>query len=133
MSKLFYVSFLFVATQGLAACGGEPTTTYRSAVSGKECTPNSSLVPPTHGNGGHNSPTGIPGDNMDDLHSGKVDCYYDGNSGQGDDKKHPCAPGCDDQKCCVDEGVDAGTGGGGGGGGGGGEPEVDAGEVPNPG
>lgn len=54
------------------------------------------------GNGNH-SPTGIAGDNMDDLRSGKVDCYYDGNSGQGDDKKHGCTPppGCDTEGCCV--------------------------------
>lgn len=125
-------SILLVASLGLAACAGGDTATYHSAVTGDPCTPNGTLVPmpPAHGNGGHNSPTGMPGDNLDDPHSGKVDCYYDGNSGQGDDKKHPCAPGCDDQQCCVDP--DPGDDGGGDGSGSD-EPGVDAGtEVPDP-
>ncbi|MBI5511155.1 MAG: hypothetical protein HY903_20535 [Deltaproteobacteria bacterium] len=96
--------------------------TYRSALDGDACTPQAdSFVPrdtgADHGqasgnsdNGGNGnvSPTGIPGDNMDDTRSGKIDCYYDGNSGQGDDKKHPCTaadfpqPGCDAAGCCED-------------------------------
>ena len=75
---------------------------YLSAATGEPCSPDPATLQPhgksgQHGNGGQNSPTGIPGDNMDDEHSGKVDCLYDGNSGQGDDKKHPC---CDANMCC---------------------------------
>ncbi|MEZ4256657.1 MAG: hypothetical protein R3A78_13265 [Polyangiales bacterium] len=108
---------------------GRSTTGYLEADTMDDCVPDmSTMVPLTapsangkgKGNGGHGSPTGIPGDNMDDLHSGKVDCYYDGNSGQGDDKKHGCVvPGCDENGCCDesvfddddddgDEGVDEG-------------------------
>lgn len=102
----------------LAGCSSEPeVATYTSALSGKQCRPDpQSLMPmspaPLHkqsGNGGQRSPTGIPGDNLDDLHSGKIDCYYDGNSGQGDDRKHPCTmndfpqPGCDSMGCCDDD------------------------------
>ncbi len=56
-----------------------------------------------NGNGNGNvSPTGLPGDNMDDTRSGKVDCYWDGNSGQGDDKDGCEFPqeGCDGDGCC---------------------------------
>jgi len=108
MNKLMTAAAALLASLALNACAGD-TSTYHNALTGDSCTPNSSYVPlgSGNGNGGHNSPTGIPGDNIDDPHSGKVDCYYDGNSGQGDDKKHPCAPGCDNQHCCVD--VDAGT------------------------
>ena len=121
--------FAVLFAGGLVGCAGD-SATYHNALTGDVCTPNSSFVPMTgNGNGGHNSPTGIPGDNIDDPHSGKVDCYYDGNSGQGDDKKHPCAPGCDDQHCCVD--LDGGCHGGGGGGGGSGD-SPDAGDVPSP-
>ena len=45
------------------------------------------------GNGGHKSPTGIPGDNTDDPHSGKFDCLGDGDSGLGnDDRNCPLIP-----------------------------------------
>ena len=44
-----------------------------------------------NGNGGHNSPTGIAGDNSDDENSGHVDCLGDGDSGQGNDDRF-CAP-----------------------------------------
>jgi hypothetical protein len=129
--------FLSVASLGLAACaadGPSDGAAYRNELTGQVCTPNGTQGPlpgqkGQHGNGGHNSPTGIPGDNLDDPHSGKIDCYYDGNSGQGDDKKHPCAPGCDNQHCCVD--VDGGApqpgDDGNGGGGGGGGSDIDAG------
>jgi hypothetical protein len=91
-----------LAGAGLAACADDSTSGFRSAITGEACEPDPATLRPhgrsgQNGNGGHNSPTGIPGDNMDDEHSGKVDCYYDGNSGQGDDKKHPC---CDDSMCC---------------------------------
>lgn len=105
----------------LAGCSSDPeVATYTSALSGKQCRPDpQSLMPmapmspaslhKSNGNGGQRSPTGIPGDNLDDLHSGKIDCYYDGNSGQGDDRKHPCTmndfpqPGCDSMGCCDDD------------------------------
>jgi hypothetical protein len=114
------ISLTIVASLGLwsSACTvSQPTQEYRSAVTGEVCEPNDTFVPMSeaeaheHGHG-NTSPTGIPGDNLDDNRSGKVDCYYDGNSGQGDDKKHPC-PGCDDQGCCQvppdDVGADAGS------------------------
>jgi hypothetical protein len=48
------------------------------------------------------NPTGISGDNMDDIKSGNTDCYWDGDSGQGND--HLCLdktlPGCDCWGCC---------------------------------
>ena len=95
MRTLLLSSLLFAAA-GLAACQPESATTYRNALTGDKCTPNGTLQPPTkgngNGNGGHNSPTGIPGDNMDDLHSGKVDCYYDGNSGQGKTRSTRASP-----------------------------------------
>ena len=95
-----------LAGASLTACTGSnsdgSSAGYLSAATGEPCTPDPATLQPhgksgQHGNGGQNSPTGIPGDNMDDEHSGKVDCYYDGNSGQGDDKKHPC---CDANMCC---------------------------------
>lgn len=95
-----------VALLALSGCSSE-VSNYHHAITGEPCVPNDTLVPGNgngngNGNGGHNSPTGIPGDNIDDPHSGQVDCLYDGNSGQGDDKKHGCVPppGCDDQGCC---------------------------------
>jgi hypothetical protein len=110
----------FVVMTTTAGCSDRSATGYRSAVTGEPCEPDvQTLVPPEggptsrgkgQGRGGHGSPTGIPGDNMDDEHSGKVDCLGDGNSGQGDDKKNGCeaapAPGCDANACCVDEPVD---------------------------
>jgi len=92
-----------LAAAAFAGCASDDATVgYRSAITGEACEPDPATLQPhgksgEHGNGGQNSPTGIPGDNMDDEHSGKVDCYYDGNSGQGDDKKHPC---CDANMCC---------------------------------
>ena len=53
-----------------------------------------------NGNGGHNSPTGIPGDNIDDPHSGKIDCLGDGDSGQGNDARNCPPAGCDAFGCC---------------------------------
>jgi hypothetical protein len=92
-----------LAAAGLSACTSDDGTSgFRSAITGEACEPDPTTLTPRgrsgeQGNGGHDSPTGIPGDNMDDESSGKVDCYYDGNSGQGDDKKHPC---CDAEMCC---------------------------------
>ena len=90
------------------ACGNDleiwpGNRTFRSALNGNQCAPNVETFMPDNGSNGNVSPTGIPGDNMDDLRSGKVDCLGDGNSGQGDDKKHNCTfpqPGCDDVGCC---------------------------------
>ena len=104
---------------GLVACAlvalgcsmEAPTTGYRSALTGEACEPEADSWMPAgnraaQGRGGHNSPTGIPGDNIDDPRSGKIDCLGDGNSGQGDDKKHGCQfpqPGCDGQGCCAED------------------------------
>jgi hypothetical protein len=97
---------------GCLSCGAEVQTDglldgeFINVFSGQSCRPdpltfNSALH---DGSNGNTSPTGIPGDNMDDLRSGKVDCLGDGNSGQGDDAKHSfCGdppPGCDDGGCC---------------------------------
>jgi hypothetical protein len=48
------------------------------------------------------NPTGISGDNMDDATSGHVDCYWDGDSGQGNDYLclEDTLPGCDCWGCC---------------------------------
>jgi len=125
--------FAAVLTLALAACGTE-TSSHVSALTGQACTPNGSYMPPPPK---HQNPkcqgTGN-GDNCDDLSSGKIDCIGDGNSGQGDDKKHNCMfpqPGCDDMGCCDDGMVDPPPGGGGGdtstpdaGTGGGGDPST---------
>src|SRR5690606_36713197 len=83
---------------------------YRSALTGEECEPDpGTLMPATpsrghRGRGGHRSPAGIPGDNLDDLRSGHVDCLGDGNSGHGNDRDG-CfpRPGCDAEGCCQTE------------------------------
>lgn len=103
------LSALLALTFGVfvAACASEPAPpVYRSALTGEECEPDpTTLVPGPRGGGrgrgGHNSPTGIPGDNIDDLRSGHTDCLYDGNSGHGDDRDG-CVPppGCDAEGCC---------------------------------
>ena len=99
-------AFLFVALAGVGfvGCTSDSTTAqYRNAVTGEACVPDPNTVAPLHGhngqgngNGGQNSPTGIPGDNMDDPHSGKIDCLGDGDSGQGNDPV-VC---CDANSCC---------------------------------
>ena len=122
--------FAAVLTLALAACGTE-TSSHVSALTGQSCTPNGSYMPPPPKHPNSKCQGTSNGDNCDDLHSGKIDCIGDGNSGQGDDKKHNCMfpqPGCDDMGCCdgdlVDPPVpppggggetfpDAGTGGGG--------------------
>ena len=106
---------VIVPLLALMSCSSSPeVNVYQSALTGQTCRPDPHTLMPKPrpnrsvqpGNGGHNSPTGIPGDNLDDPHSRKIDCYYDGNSGQGDDRKHPCTPadfpqpGCDQAGCC---------------------------------
>jgi hypothetical protein len=100
---------------GLCCCGGTVDSDARldghfvNVFTGQTCRPDAlTFVPADAGRGGGNtSPTGIPGDNMDDLRSGQVDCLGDGNSGQGDDFKHDfCGnppPGCDDSGCCEED------------------------------
>jgi hypothetical protein len=93
----------------VAACGVNEQT-HVNALTMNACEPNSSYMPLVHGNGNGSGSGGngqcqgtSNGDNCDDLHSGKIDCVGDGNSGQGDDKRHNCMfpqPGCDDQGCC---------------------------------
>jgi hypothetical protein len=104
-----------LAALGLAGCTAEePTGTHVNALTGAICTPTDSYMPRpnshanANGGGAQCQGTG-PGDNCDDLHSGKIDCIGDGNSGQGDDRKHPCTfpqPGCDAEGCCDGDMVD---------------------------
>jgi hypothetical protein len=110
-----------IAVGAIAACGSDQTgTSHIKALTGAACEPNAATFMPRsgpkpnpgqgqgngqgNGQGGGNSCVGTSnGDNCDDVHSGKIDCIGDGNSGQGDDKKHMCQfpqPGCDDQGCC---------------------------------
>jgi len=100
------------ATLGLTACAAEDVSSQVNALTGQVCTPNAAYMPRAHGNsaqaqgGGAQCQGTGPGDNCDDLHSGKIDCIGDGNSGQGDDKKHNCEfpqPGCDDEGCCDED------------------------------
>jgi len=118
MRNSFMVSFLAAAafaTLGLTGCGAsEPTSSYVNALTGAACTPTDSYMPRPnshaneHATGAQCQGTG-PGDNCDDLHSGKIDCIGDGNSGQGDDRNHECTfpqPGCDADGCCDGDMVD---------------------------
>ena len=95
-----------------SACNGA-SVTHVNAYTLEECQPNAGSFMPKakQGNGPQNDRCQgtSNGDNCDDLSSGKVDCIGDGNSGQGDDKKHNCAfpqPGCDADGCCEDDVVD---------------------------
>ena len=103
----FLLGMLFVT----ASCGTD-TSTHVNALTGQVCTPNASYQPKpahTNGNGNGRCQGTSNGDNCDDLSSGKIDCIGDGNSGQGDDKKHNCQfpqPGCDEDGCCDDDIVD---------------------------
>jgi hypothetical protein len=107
MKSTLFASFSLFCALGLGACFSPDTGTHVNALTGEECEPDStSYIPreaPDHCQGTSN------GDNCDDLHSGKIDCIGDGNSGQGDDKKHNCEfpqPGCDENGCCDDDMVD---------------------------
>ncbi|MBS1119394.1 MAG: hypothetical protein H6Q90_1622 [Deltaproteobacteria bacterium] len=109
-------SILFATMFTLFAGCGASVDSHVSALTGKTCEPDGTYQPQApHGNGGNgNGGNGqcqgtSNGDNCDDLHSGKIDCIGDGNSGQGDDKKHNCMfpqPGCDENGCCDDDLVD---------------------------
>ena len=121
VSSQIYIAIAVVACLLVLAAGctnEQSTGLYRSALTDEACEPDPGSFMPSepsgsghmsNGRGGHNSPTGIPGDNIDDPHSGKIDCYYDGNSGQGDDRRHPCTPedfpqpGCDATGCCDED------------------------------
>jgi hypothetical protein len=106
-------SIAAAALLSMGACSGDVTATYRNALTDETCVPNSTFLVKASSTdnkgsnaGGNTSPTGIPGDNLDDERSGKIDCLGDGNSGQGDDKKHNCEfpqPGCDDTGCCDED------------------------------
>jgi hypothetical protein len=99
---------LLLATLLVAGIGcGTDTSTHINALNGRVCEPNGSYKPKKHTNDKCQGTSN--GDNCDDLSSGKIDCIGDGNSGQGDDKKHNCQfpqPGCDDEGCCDDDLVD---------------------------
>jgi hypothetical protein len=103
-------TILFAAVLALGACGSE-TGTYINALNGQACDPNGSYQPKPPKKPATNDKcqgTSV-GDNCDDLSSGKIDCIGDGNSGQGDDKKHNCQfpqPGCDENGCCDEDLVD---------------------------
>jgi len=133
MFKLMPYAFSLVLISTIALAPGCATETgqFVNALTGDECEPDFETfnargrehVDNGHGRG-NTSPTGIPGDNLDDERSGHTDCLGDGNSGHGDDKKHNCEvpPGCDAQGCCEsdvpgDDGNDDGDGGGDDGGG----------------
>ena len=101
---------ILLATLFLVGCG-TGTGDYTSALTGQTCDPNGSYKPhkPKAPASNDKCQGTSNGDNCDDLSSGKIDCIGDGNSGQGDDKKHNCQfpqPGCDDQGCCEDDLVD---------------------------
>lgn len=97
--------FFAIAFGALIGCA-DSTSSHVNALTGEACEPNATYIahePPAHCQGTSN------GDNCDDLHSGKIDCIGDGNSGQGDDRKHDCEfpqPGCDETGCCDDDLVD---------------------------
>ena len=109
-----FLAAVALATLGFAGCSSEePTGTHINALTGAVCEPNATYLPRPHaqggGDGGAQCQGTGPGDNCDDLHSGKIDCIRDGNSGQGDDRKHPCTfpqPGCDANGCCDGDMVD---------------------------
>lgn len=107
--------------------GCNNTTEHVNAYTLEACDPEAKSYMPREKNSGNHKCQGTGnGDNCDDLSSGKVDCIGDGNSGQGDDKKHNCQfpqPGCDANGCCEDDVVTPPGGGGddGGGGDGGGD------------
>jgi hypothetical protein len=103
-----FVTAVAFAALGFTGCAAENVSTHINALTGEECTPDATYMPRPHGNGhgGEQCQGTGPGDNCDDLHSGKIDCIGDGNSGQGDDRKHPCdfpQPGCDANGCCDGE------------------------------
>ena len=94
-----------------AAC--QTGTEHVNAYTGEVCTPNGSYMKKAKKHTNDKCQGTSNGDNCDDLSSGKIDCIGDGNSGQGDDKKHNCMfpqPGCDDQGCCDEDQVDDGGG-----------------------
>lgn len=103
-------TILLAAVITLGACATDIDTApesgkYINALTGETCTPDGTyLLGPGNGNGNGNRCQGTGnGDNCDDLASGQIDCIGDGNSGQGDDKKHECEfpqPGCDANACC---------------------------------
>lgn len=102
----FLVLVLFAA-----ACSGP--TTHVNAYSLEVCTPDGSYMPKAKKKTNDKCQGTSNGDNCDDLSSGKVDCIGDGNSGQGDDKKHNCMfpqPGCDENGCCDEDVVDPDAG-----------------------
>jgi len=137
MRFLALVCFVFA----VAAC--QSPTEHVNAYTLETCTPNGSYMPKPKKHTNNKCQGTSNGDNCDDLSSGKVDCIGDGNSGQGDDKKHNCMfpqPGCDEDGCCDEDVVDDpdGDGGGGGGdtgggdGGTGGTGGTDGGDTPPP-
>lgn len=107
-------TLLFTIAISMLGLGCGTGTEHVNALTGEVCVPDSSYIPrakPAHANNGqgHECQGTSNGDNCDDLSSGKIDCIGDGNSGQGDDKKHNCEfpqPGCDENGCCDEDMVD---------------------------
>jgi hypothetical protein len=102
MKTLLFSTLL--ALGAFTGCAQDSTGEHVNALSGEACEPDTDSYmareAPAHCQGTSN------GDNCDDLHSGKIDCIGDGNSGQGDDKKHNCEfpqPGCDEDGCCDED------------------------------
>lgn len=94
-----------------SACNSGPE--HVNAYTLEVCTPNQTYKPKPKKHTNDKCQGTSNGDNCDDLSSGKVDCIGDGNSGQGDDKKHNCMfpqPGCDENGCCDEDMVDDGGG-----------------------
>ncbi len=103
---------LFATLLALGACGSE-TSTHVNALTGDTCEPTAGKMARPQQPPKNDKCQGTSnGDNCDDLSSGKIDCIGDGNSGQGDDKKHNCTfpqPGCDENGCCEDDLVEEPT------------------------
>ncbi len=89
------------------------TANFTNVFSGQSCSlkEHSYVERPKECTDAERNASGLPGDNMDDEASCHIDCVGDGNSGQGDDKRHPCTPdsfpqpGCDEDGCCEDEAI----------------------------
>lgn len=100
----------------LAGACNAPTE-HVNAYTLEACTPGNGYMPRPKKHTNDKCQGTSNGDNCDDQSSGKVDCIGDGNSGQGDDKKHNCMfpqPGCDADGCCDEDVVDGDPDGDGG-------------------
>lgn len=121
MRKLIALCITLLIAALYLGCADD-VTTYRSAITGDECIPNSSLMARETSDDRDDERSGKDERRGKDGRRGKGDCHCDGNSDHGDDKKDHCQfpqPGCDDQGCCETDDPDPDV------------PEPDAG-VPDP-